>query len=233
MAGRFVYWMNVSLDLFIDSKTGEHNDLEGPKWVRLSEQLHLEFNSRARALSMMVQGRVVYEMMDPFWPDARTDESLPAYAREFGEIWTSMPKVLVSRTRTTAGHNTRIIGGVGGVGAGNGDGDSRGGGAGAGDGAGGESGPGVAGNAIAQLAELRQQTEGDIGIGGATLATQLLQANLLDELLLFTHPVVLGVGRPLFDTLDQPLAEPLQLDLLEQRSFDLGVTMHRYAIRRV
>ncbi|QWT23786.1 dihydrofolate reductase family protein [Subtercola sp. PAMC28395] len=227
MAGRFVYWMNVSLDLFIDSKPGEHNDLEGPGWVRLSEQLHLEFNARARRLSMMVEGRIVYEMMDPFWPDARTDESLPAYAREFGEIWTDMPKVLVSRTRTTAGHNTRIIGGVGsGVGSGVGDGSGAG-----GDGlsGGGFSGDG-ADNAIAQLAELRQRTEGDIGIGGATLATQLLRANLLDELLLFTHPVVLGAGRPLFDTLDQPLAKPLQLDLLEQGNFDRGVTMHRYAI---
>ena len=221
MAGRFVYWMNVSLDLFIDSKPGEHNDLEGPNWVRLSEQLNLEFNARARRLSMMVEGRIVYEMMDPFWPDARTDESVPAYAREFGEIWTDMPKVLVSRTRTTAGHNTRIIGGIGG-GVDGDDGDY--GGVGSGDGGDG------ADNAIAQLAELRQQTEGDIGIGGATLATQLLQANLLDELLLFTHPVVLGAGRPLFDTLEQPLAKPLELELLEQNSFDRGVTMHRYAI---
>ena len=82
-------------------------------------------------------------------------------------------------------------------------------------------------NAIEQLAVLRRETDGDIGIGGATLATQLLRAHLLDELLLFTHPVVLGAGRPLFDALDQPL----ELDLLEQRSFDQGVTMHRYAVR--
>ena len=68
---------------------------------------------------------------------------------------------------------------------------------------------------------------GDIGVGGATLATQLQRAHLLDELLLFTHPVILGEGRPLFDELD----EPVECDLLEQRSFDQGVTMHRYAVR--
>ena len=73
----------------------------------------------------------------------------------------------------------------------------------------------------------RADRDGDIGVGGATLATALLRAHLLDELLLFTHPVVLGAGRPLFDGLD----EPLQLDLLEQRSFASGVTMHRYAVR--
>ncbi len=193
MAGRFVYWMNVSLDLFIEHATGEHGSIEGPSWPRLGEPLHREFNARARAMSMVVEGRIVYEMMDPFWPNARTDESLPDYLREFGEIWAAIPKVLVSRTRTKAEHNTRIIGD----------------------------------DAIEQLAVLRQEADGDIGIGGANLATQVLRAHLLDELMLFTHPVVLGAGRPLFDTLDQPL----ELDLLEQRSLDQGVTMHRYSVR--
>ena len=39
MAGRFVYWMNVSLDLFIEREAGEHGDIEGPSWVRLDEPL--------------------------------------------------------------------------------------------------------------------------------------------------------------------------------------------------
>ncbi|MFC7483302.1 dihydrofolate reductase family protein [Luedemannella flava] len=78
------------------------------------------------------------------------------------------------------------------------------------------------------LADLRAQTEGDIGVGGATLATALLRAGLLDELLLFTHPVILGAGRPLFDS-----HEPLELDLVEQVRFDQGVTLHRYAVRRL
>ena len=186
MPGRFVYWMNVSLDLFIERDAGDHSDIEGPSWVRLGEPLHREFNARARAMSVMVQGRIVYEMMNPFWPNARTDESLPGYLREYGEIWTDLPKVLVSRTRTTADHNTRVIGG--------------------------------ADDAIEQLAVLRREADGDICVGGATLATQLLQAHLLDELLLFTHPSLLGRGRPLFDAVD----EPLDLDLLEQRSFDQG-----------
>lgn len=36
-----------------------------------------------------------------------------------------------------------------------------------------------------------------------------------------------GFGRPLFDDYNMPI----DLDLLEQRSFESGVTMHRYAIR--
>ena len=191
MTARFVYWMNVSLDLLIERADGEQG---AGDWLRIDEQLHHEFNERAGRLSMMVEGRLIYDMMDPFWPDARADESLPDYMREFGAIWTEKPKVLVSRTRRTASHNTTIIGGA---------------------------------DAVDRLAELRRTGDGDIGVGGATLATALLRAHLLDELLLFTHPVLLGTGRPLFDGLD----EPLQLDLFEQRSFASGVTMHRYAMR--
>ena len=194
MSARFVYWMNVSLDLYIERGPDDHSNLDGPDWVRIGEPLHREFNRRAQSMSMFVEGRVVYQMMDPFWPDARTNESLPAFLREYGEIWTSMPKVLVSRTRTTASHNTRIVGGD---------------------------------DAIDQLAALRQSAEGDIGVGGATLATQLLRARLLDELMLFTHPTILGSGRPLFDD-PQPRVD---LDLLEQQTYDEGVTLHRYAVR--
>ena len=80
---------------------------------------------------------------------------------------------------------------------------------------------------IEQLAALRDGTDGSISVGGAALATQLLRAGLLDELLLYTHPAILGFGRPLFDDYDMPI----DLDLLEQQSFKQRVTMHRYAIR--
>jgi len=189
--GRFVYWMNVSLDLRIERVPGEDG---GGEWLRIDEGLHREFNARARTLALMVQGRVMYETMEGFWPQAREDASLPDFMREYGDIWTTMPKVLVSRTRRSAGHDTRIIGGD---------------------------------DAIEQLAALRAGTEGSIGVGGATLATHLLRAGLLDEMLLFTRPVILGSGRPLFDGHDVPT----ELDLLEQRTFTQGVTMHHYAIR--
>lgn len=192
MPARFVYWMNTSLDLYIERSSGEQG---GGDWLSIDEQLHREFNERAKALSLMVEGRTIYETMEAYWPAARNDDSLPDYLREYGEIWTSAPKILVSRTRTEADYGTRVIGGD---------------------------------DAIGQLAVLRAESQGDVGVGGATLATQLLDAGILDELLLFVHPVVLGTGRPLFDG----AARPIPLDLLENRAFDNGVVMHRYAVRR-
>ncbi|MFB9446727.1 dihydrofolate reductase family protein [Dactylosporangium vinaceum] len=188
--GRFVYWMNVSLDLKIEQVPGDNGAGE---WLHIDEELHREFNARARGLVLMVQGRVVYETMEEYWPRARGDESLPDVMREYGEIWTAVPKVLVSRSRGSAQYNTRVFGGD---------------------------------NAIEQLAALRAETDGAIGVGGANLATQLLRAGLLDELLLFTHPSYLGFGRPLFDDYDRPL----DLELLEHQAFKQGVTMHHYAI---
>ena len=189
--GSFVYGMNVSLDLRIEQVPGDHGAGE---WVRIDEQLHRAWNELSRSLSVLVHGRVTYEIME-VWPRSRDDERLPDYMREYAEIWTTMPKVLVSRTRDRAEHNTRVIGGD---------------------------------DALEQLAALRAQTEGAMGVSGANLATQLLRAGILDELVLATHPAILGFGRPLFDDYDRPL----ELDLLEQRRFDSGVTMHHYAIRK-
>jgi dihydrofolate reductase len=187
---KFVYGMNVSLDLFIEQVPGDDGAGE---WVRIDEELHTYWNERARECAVLVQGRVMYEIMERYWPAARTDPSLPDYMREYAEIWTSAHKVLVSRTRTTADYNTRIMGGD---------------------------------DLTEQLAALSAETEGRIDVGGANLATQLLRAGLLDELVLATHPTILGFGRPLFDDYDRPI----DLELLEQRSFATGVTVHRYAI---
>ena len=193
--GRMTYWMNVSLDLFIEQSAGDHvADEEGGGWIRIDEQLHREFNERGRSMALFLEGRVIYEMMETVWPGAAEDETLPDYLREWGEIWTAAPKVLVSNSRTAAGHNTRIVGGT---------------------------------DAISRLAAIRDETDGTIAVGGATLATQLLQHGLLDELLLYTHPAILGSGRPLFDE----VTETLECDLLEHATFESGVALNRYQIR--
>ena len=193
--GRMTYWMNVSLDLRIERSAGDHVlDDEGGEWLRVDEQLHREFNERAQGVALFVEGRIIYEMMETFWPSAAEDESLPDYLQEWGKIWTAAPKVLVSNSRTTAGYNTRIVGGA---------------------------------DAITQLATIRDETDGTIAVGGATLATQLLQHGLLDELLLYTHPAILGSGRPLFDE----VTETLECDLLEHATFESGVALNRYQIR--
>lgn len=192
--GRMIYWMNVSIDLMIEYSGRDHTGADdGPAWAQIDDQLYRDFNDRGRALAMIVEGRKTYELMDPYWPDVLRDESAKPLEREWAEIWTTKPKVLVSNTRTSAEHNTRVIGGEG---------------------------------AIAELAALRDQLAGDIVVGGADLATQLLDAKLIDELVLYTHPAVLGGGRPLFDA----IAAPVECELIEQRAFGSGVVLSRYQL---
>ena len=69
--------------------------------------------------------------------------------------------------------------------------------------------------------------EGDIGVGGAELAAELIAAGLVDDLHLFVAPIVLGAGTPYFP----PLEHRLPLELVEQRAFAHGIQHLRYQPR--
>jgi len=60
--------------------------------------------------------------------------------------------------------------------------------------------------------------------GGASFATSLIAANLVDLFHLVVHPVALGSGLPIFSGLEKPL----DLKLVEARQFDTGVVIKSY-----
>ena len=63
--------------------------------------------------------------------------------------------------------------------------------------------------------------------GGSRFAQALSQHGLIDEYRLIIHPVALGHGLPLFP--ERP--EPLNLNLVESRTFGTGVAVHVYQRR--
>lgn len=65
----------------------------------------------------------------------------------------------------------------------------------------------------------------DLSVSGPTLAAHLLRAGLVDELQVYTAPVVVGQGTTLL-----PHGIRLGLELVEQRRFAGGITFHRYAV---
>jgi dihydrofolate reductase len=75
-----------------------------------------------------------------------------------------------------------------------------------------------------EVAALRNQTDQDIGVGGAGLAAAFTELGLIDEYELFVSPVVLGGGTPYFAA----GTSRIHLELLETRTFDEGVTYLRY-----
>jgi dihydrofolate reductase len=75
----------------------------------------------------------------------------------------------------------------------------------------------------AGIRDLKESTEGIIGIGGATLAAAALQAGLVDECGIFLNPVAVGGGLRFL-----PEGLNLQLELLDERRFGNGVVYLRY-----
>lgn len=75
-----------------------------------------------------------------------------------------------------------------------------------------------------EIAELKAQPGGDLALSGANLAATFMRHTLIDEYRLYVHPVVLGQGRPLFQSPDTRM----DLTLAGTRSFGNGVVLLRY-----
>lgn len=71
------------------------------------------------------------------------------------------------------------------------------------------------GDLVETVRELKGEIDGQIAVGGAGLAADLIRAGLVDEYRLFVYPVVIGGGTPFFP----PLDEPIDLELVETRDF--------------
>lgn len=72
---------------------------------------------------------------------------------------------------------------------------------------------------------LEEITAHDLSIGGADLAGQAIRAGLVDELHVFTVPVLVGGGKPWF-----PREVHLDLRLEDTRRFGSGVLYSRYRL---
>ena len=74
--------------------------------------------------------------------------------------------------------------------------------------------------------QMKAQAERDISVGGPDLAAQALQAGLVDECHLFVTPIVVGGGKR-----SLPGNVRLELELLDERTFEGGVVHLHYSIR--
>jgi dihydrofolate reductase len=81
---------------------------------------------------------------------------------------------------------------------------------------------------VAEVEELKRTPGQEVGIGGALLAAPLIERDLIDEYRVFIHPVVVGGGRPFFPALERPI----ELELIETRTFRSRVVYARYGRRR-
>lgn len=84
------------------------------------------------------------------------------------------------------------------------------------------------GDAVTEIARLKAEGDGPMDVTGATLAATALRAGLVDELVVVTHPVLLGGGTRFLP----PLDEGVGLELVETGTFPGGVLLARYEVQR-
>jgi dihydrofolate reductase len=83
----------------------------------------------------------------------------------------------------------------------------------------------IKGNVAEEITRLKQQPGKNIGItGSATLVQSLVRDDLLDELGLMVHPVVVGRGKRLFENGGSPKG----LKLVDSKTFSTGVVYLTY-----
>ncbi len=101
--GKLIYSMNVSLDGFIE--TPDHS----LDWANVDEEVHFWFNQQTREQAASIYGRRMYEVMGSYWPNAGNDPDATPAMRQFGEIWSTLPKVVFSRSLDSVDYGCRLV----------------------------------------------------------------------------------------------------------------------------
>jgi dihydrofolate reductase len=101
--GRVLVMLSVSLDGFIADANGSLH------WHRVDEELHQEFNDVLRGCGAFLEGRVMFEMMNAYWPTADQDPDASPPEVEFSRMWRETPKVIYSKTYEYAGDDATVV----------------------------------------------------------------------------------------------------------------------------
>jgi len=90
--------MNISLDGYCD------HTVFSPE-----EPLMDYFTATMDDVDLLFYGRVMYELMFPYWADVARDQSGTPEENRFAERLTAIDKIVVSRTLDHAGDRTRMV----------------------------------------------------------------------------------------------------------------------------
>lgn len=182
------YAMGVSLDGYIVGPDGDFN------WTAPNPEVFRFWIDETRKLGFHLLGRRLYETM-LYWETADQDPSLDDDGREWTELWTSLPKVVFSRTLSEVQGRARL----------------------------------ASGGLAEEIERLRAEPgEGEIAIGGATLAAEAAALDLIDEYRAMVYPVLVGGGTPFFPRRERRV----DLELLENRRFGPEIVYLRYRVVR-
>jgi dihydrofolate reductase len=88
----------------------------------------------------------------------------------------------------------------------------------------------VKGDIEQKVKRIKSEPGKDIWLfGGADLTASLLNLNLIDEIGMAVHPVILGGGKPLF----QDVSRRIELKLVDTKSYSTGLVSLTYHLKQV
>ncbi|CAM3794475.1 dihydrofolate reductase family protein [Kibdelosporangium persicum] len=97
-----IHFVHQSVDGFIEGPDGEFD------WPVMGPEMSAYANALSRDADTFLYGRVVWEMMSSYWPQAEEISDHP-HDLEFAPIWREKSKVVVSRTLPDPGGNARVV----------------------------------------------------------------------------------------------------------------------------
>lgn len=86
----------------------------------------------------------------------------------------------------------------------------------------------ITGDIKKQIAEIKNEEGKDIWLfGGASLTSSLMNEDLIDEISLAVHPIILGEGKPLFNN----IKSRIKLTLTDTKTYSTGLASLTYTLR--
>ncbi|MGZ8537957.1 MAG: dihydrofolate reductase family protein [Flavisolibacter sp.] len=160
---KIISFMHISLDGFVAGPKGEMG------WIKVDEEIFDHVGKRISEGDTALYGRVTYQMMENYWPNAGNKPKASRHDIEHSKWYNKVHKVVLSKTMKDAGvANTTII-------------------------------SNNLSERINEIKQSRSDGSEDILLFGSPTATHsLIQLNLIDGYWLFVNPIILGQGIPLF-----------------------------------
>ena len=96
---KVVFAINITTDGFCNHTDGIADD-----------ELHEYFTRVLRNASLLLYGRITYQLMVPYWPDVAKNQSEAGATNEFARVFDSLDMVVFSTTlQHVDGNNRRIV----------------------------------------------------------------------------------------------------------------------------
>jgi dihydrofolate reductase len=100
---KLIFMTNTTLDGFMAGPNDEHAGFIA------DDELHDVVTEHLNSADTILFGRVMYQMMEAFWPTAPSSPSLSKGELAFANALNPMPKIVFSRTLQDVGWNTTVL----------------------------------------------------------------------------------------------------------------------------